>query len=104
MNRIDSKCWFAVELLPAILTEIAPYYDLLAIENESVQVYKNTYYDTVDDTFYLDHQNSRAKRVKVRKREYVGSKLQFLEVKHKTNKGLTKKRRIDTASSTSDFS
>jgi len=42
----------------------------------------------------LDHHNGRVNRNKIRFREYVGSKLTFLEIKRKNNKGKTIKKRM----------
>lgn len=103
MKRIDTKCWFDASLLSGILNEIAPYYELLEIDGSPIQLYKNTYYDTQEDSFYLDHQNGRTDRIKVRKREYVASDLSFLEVKRKNNKGITKKCRIQIQDVTSSI-
>ena len=53
----------------------------------------DAHYDTDDRKFYLDHHNQRVNRNKVRFREYEGSKLTYLEIKHKNNKGKTIKKR-----------
>lgn len=95
LNRWDSKCWFHAEQLCEILTAIAPHYHLLWVGDRGIQNYRTTYYDTSKDTYYLDHHNRRARRTKVRKREYIGSHLSFLEVKQRTNKGRTQKRRME---------
>ena len=44
--------------------------------------------------FYNDHHNQRVNRHKIRFREYVDSGLIYLEVKCKTNKGKTVKKRL----------
>ena len=69
------------------------FYKVLEIDNERVHSYRSLYYDTDDRKFYLDHHNQRVNRNKVRFREYVGSKLTYLEIKRKNNKGKTIKKR-----------
>lgn len=103
MDRIDSKYWFPARLLPEILEKIVDGYDLLEIQGEPIQLYNTIYYDTLDDAFYLDHQNGRSNRVKVRKREYVRSNLRFLEVKKKSRKGATIKSRMRIESEETSF-
>ena len=93
MDRVDSKYWFSIEMLPNILCEILDDYLLLNIEGQTFQSYRTSYFDTPDDGFYLDHHNGRRQRVKVRIREYVNSDLRFLEVKQKLNTGKTCKHR-----------
>jgi len=93
LNRVDSKFWFSVELLPDLMEEILDHYLLLSIKDDAFQFYRTYYFDTPQDGFYLDHHNGRNRRVKVRIREYVNSDLSFLEVKQKLNTGKTCKHR-----------
>ena len=93
MNRTDTKFSFSVNYLPEILSRMRNFYKVLEIDNERVHSYRSLYYDTDDRKFYLDHHNQRVNRNKVRFREYVGSKLTYLEIKHKNNKGKTIKKR-----------
>jgi hypothetical protein len=53
------------------------------------------YYDTPDLKMYTIHHDRHLVRDKVRVRTYVDSQLTFCEVKHKSNKGRTKKKRIE---------
>jgi len=94
MNRFDSKFCLASDALISILDEIQNDYFVLDVDGIRCQEYKSIYYDTPDDLFYLLHHNGRANRVKLRKREYCDSGIAFLEVKHKNNKGRTRKTRM----------
>ena len=94
MNRTDTKFAFKSDTLPLLLKKILPFYRVLAINDSCIQDYKSLYFDTQDRKFYLDHHNRRVNRNKIRFREYVGSNLTFLEIKTKTNKGKTIKKRI----------
>jgi len=94
MNRVDVKFVFAKKQLSALLSELSAYYNVLTINNIQIQEYNSLYYDTCDRVFFIEHHNNRVNRHKVRFREYVDSKLIFLEVKRKDNKGKTVKKRM----------
>ncbi len=63
------------------------------------QEYLTTYFDTNDDYFYISHVREKNNRLKVRRREYVGSKKLFFEVKCKSMSGQTHKKRMRVQSS-----
>jgi hypothetical protein len=94
MNRTDTKFAFSINQLQKIFENISPYYDILEIDNKRMHSYKSLYFDTSDRKFYNDHHNKRVNRHKIRFREYVDSGLTYLEVKRKTNKGKTVKKRL----------
>lgn len=94
MNRTDTKFVFELELLGKVLNEIREHYFVLDINNKRMSAYRSLYYDTDDFEFYFEHHNGKTNRNKVRYREYIDSGLCFLEIKHKTNKGKTIKKRI----------
>lgn len=93
-NRTDTKYVFEASLLPDILAEITSQYSILEIDNKRTNSYKTLYYDTDELTSYMQHHNGKANRIKIRFRKYIESKLNFLEVKFKNNKGRTIKSRI----------
>jgi hypothetical protein len=94
MSRTDTKFAFRSAKIPKLLEKMQPFYRVLAIDGQLIHDYKSLYYDTDDRKFYLDHHNGRVNRNKIRFREYVGSKLTFLEIKLKNNKGRTIKKRM----------
>ena len=94
MSRTDTKFAFRANKMPLLLEKLLPFYRILAIDGELIHDYKSLYYDTDCRKFYLDHHNGRVNRNKIRFREYVGSKLTFLEIKLKNNKGKTIKKRM----------
>lgn len=94
MNRTDTKFAFNVNKIQDIFEKILPYYDVLEIDDKRIHSYKSLYFDTSDRKFYNDHHNQRVNRHKIRFREYVDSGLIYLEVKCKTNKGKTVKKRL----------
>ena len=104
MSRTDTKFAFQANKMPLLLQKLLPFYRVLAIDGKLIHDYKSLYFDTDDRKFYLDHHNGRVNRNKIRFREYVGSKLAFLEIKLKNNKGKTIKKRMKVDGITSELS
>ncbi len=104
MSRTDTKFAFKSRKLPVLLKNLIPFYRILAINGQLIHEYKSLYYDTDNRKFYLDHHNRRVNRNKIRFREYVGSKLTFLEIKQKNNKGRTIKKRMKVDAISNDLS
>jgi len=94
MNRTDTKFTFNISKLPAIFEEAKKYYYILEISDSRAMDYETKYFDTADFEMYRIHQSGKLNRYKVRRREYLISGINFLEVKFKTNKGRTVKKRI----------
>ncbi len=95
MNRIDTKYVVTEGQLHDILSGISNSYYVQEVEGKRMSPYSTVYYDTPDLTMYLIHHDRHLVRDKVRVRTYVDSHLTFCEVKHKNNKGRTKKKRIE---------
>lgn len=96
MNRIDLKYWINSRHLPFLLESIKEEYYILSINGEKLLPYSTTYYDTTNDDMYISHHNGKLNRFKIRHRTYVSSKISFLEIKFKNNKGRTIKTRISS--------
>lgn len=94
MNRTDTKYLLPLEALDVLLRRAAADYLVQEVADERNIVYHTVYLDTEEKAMYLAHQNGRAVREKIRVRTYVSSRLTFLEVKNKNNKGRTDKKRI----------
>ena len=95
MNRVDTKFLVTSDELLAILKGIHEHYYAQEVEGNRLSPYSTVYYDTEDLKMYIKHHDRHLVRDKVRVRTYVDSHLTFCEVKHKTNKGRTKKKRIE---------
>lgn len=102
LNRYDTKYLLPVRHLPEYLTRLHDHYSVLEIDGRQVHGYRTLYLDTPAFDSYLDHHNRRARRSKVRLRNYVGTDRHFLELKCKTNKQRTEKRRVPVAGDCSD--
>jgi len=94
MDRVDSKFVVPAELLPFLLQESQRQYSLLSIDGVERSHYSNVYFDTDGFNYYLMHHNGKLNRVKVRHRHYVDTATAFIELKFKSNKGRTLKKRI----------
>ncbi|MBP5572668.1 MAG: polyphosphate polymerase domain-containing protein [Bacteroidales bacterium] len=94
MNRVDTKYLVTSAQLCDILRGVRERYFVQEAEGHRLSPYRTVYYDTPELTMYRIHHDRHLVRDKVRVRTYVDSNLSFCEVKHKTNKGRTKKKRI----------
>ena len=94
MNRRDIKYLTTIGDLPLFLTRISDHYYIQEIDGKRTATYETVYYDTANYGFFLSHVNGKLNRCKVRIRSYVDSNLHFLEVKSKTNKNKTIKKRV----------
>ncbi len=103
MDRTDSKFCLHRHQLPDILEALKNDYSMLEIHGESIFPYDTTYFDTADDKMYINHQNGKRNRYKIRVRQYVVSEDNFLEIKFKNNKGRTLKKRIKRPDFNSEF-
>lgn len=94
MNRIDTKFVLGEAQLLELLDAIGSEYRVLEVNGARLSPYVTLYFDTHDRQCYRQHHNRKLNRRKYRMREYLSSGVSFLEVKSKSNKGRTDKRRI----------
>jgi hypothetical protein len=96
LDRTDTKYVMQTSQLYAALAALRTDYRVLEISGVRLHPYRTLYFDTAAFAMYLRHHAGRQLRYKVRSRQYVESHRSFLEVKVKTNKDRTSKRRIET--------
>lgn len=94
MNRVDTKFVMPERQLVQLLEMAAEEYSVQVIDGVRACGYTTLYYDTADYDMYTRHHNQQLVRQKIRSRRYEESGQCFIEVKNKTNKGRTKKKRI----------
>ncbi len=95
MNRVDTKFVTTVEKLQSVLEDaLESGYRVCEIGGRRLLDYESVYYDTPDLKMFTAHRNGKKTRQKVRVRTYLVDNQTFLEVKRKSNKGRTKKKRI----------
>lgn len=104
MNRIDRKFFLHRDKIAPILTKIYSEYRILEERGERNLPYVTTYYDTANSDMFIAHHNGKLNRYKIRHREYTLSNCSFLEVKFKSNKGRTVKKRIPSMLNSRGFS
>ena len=93
-RRVDLKYVIPLERLEDIIYALEADYYVVEYNNMRSLPYHTLYYDSVNNISYLDHHNRRLPRYKIRKRSYEASGDVFLELKIKTNKNNTVKRRL----------
>lgn len=94
LARMDTKYVFAAALLPRVLEGLGADYRVLEVDGTVGTTYRTLYFDTPARSFYYKHHNGNPFRSKVRMREYADTQARFLEVKQRTGRGGTVKRRI----------
>ena len=94
MNRVDTKYVMCESQLEELLQMAVGEYSVQVIGDVRACRYNTLYYDTADYDMYTRHHNQQLTRQKIRTRCYEESGQHFIEVKNKTNKGRTKKKRI----------
>ena len=94
LDRSDTKFLLPEASFQHVLQQLLDGYRILEIDGERCHQYRSLYFDTNTFTHFRDHHNGRTFRSKVRYREYTASGLRFLEVKRRTGRGATKKKRI----------
>jgi len=104
MNRTDTKYIFRADRLAEFLERVKSSYRVLEIEECRVMPYSSIYFDTPDYFLYRCHHNGVRCRYKVRLRDYLVSDRSFFEIKRKTNKNKTKKKRIEVPFQTGEIS
>jgi len=78
-----------------VMDKLKDNYRILTIVGNRIFSYRTEYFDTPEMVMFLDHHNGKLNRFKVRQREYIESRLSFLEVKFKSSTGRVIKQRIE---------
>lgn len=94
LNRFDTKFPLSAHRLPSLFDLLDESYLVLEIDGRRAFSYTTTYYDTPGYTFFAHHHQGKRNRYKLRYRRYKETQDEFLEIKHKNNKGKTIKYRI----------
>jgi hypothetical protein len=95
-NRTDTKYLLSSGQLLRALRALVGQYRALEIDGVRLNGYETLYFDTPDFALYLQHHAVKRTRYTVRSRRYTVTDQAFLEVKLKTNKARTVKRRVAT--------
>lgn len=94
MERLDQKYVVTADQLGRALDRMADRFDVLEIGGQRAFGYATRYFDDPGLRSYHDHHQGRRLRSKVRVRRYLDAGLIYLEVKLKTLRDVTVKRRM----------
>ena len=94
MNRFDTKYTLGEADLIEALGDLTDRYRVLEIDGVRRCAYSTLYFDTPSRDCYREHHNGKANRRKYRMRSYASSGKAFFEIKTKTNRGRTVKKRV----------
>ena len=95
LNRIDTKYVTTRRKLMMFLELARNEYFVQDCQGRRLMPYHTIYLDTPQLTMYHEHQRGKKHRYKVRMRTYENDMATFIEVKDKSNKGRTRKKRIE---------
>lgn len=96
MNRIDTKYVASEAKVMELLKWCAAEgYMVQIIDGVRAARYDTRYFDTAHRAMYIAHHNRQLTRQKIRTRHYEDGSACYLEVKNKSNRGRTKKLRIE---------
>lgn len=98
MNRVDTKYITTVDKIEDLLRAASREFYIQEIGGRSNMPYYTRYYDTPAKDMYYQHQRGKKCRQKIRVRLYEDTEAQpFIEIKSKSNKGRTSKKRVKMA-------
>ncbi len=95
MRRQDTKYVFGTDLLGDLLRGLEEEYAVLEVDGRRQHGYLTLYFDTPELDLFQSHHRGMGRRVKVRERQYQTTGQLFLEVKQRSNKGVTSKARTE---------
>ena len=96
-TRVDRKYVVDPDVWTEVLAQLAADLVVLEIEGRRASAYRSTYYDTPELDSYLAAARRRARRFKVRRRDYLDSGEAMVEVKVRSARGDTVKHRAPLA-------
>lgn len=94
LTRLDNKYVVPLDVLADLTPALAASFDILDIDGKRAFGYQTQYFDTPDLASFRHHVQGRRRRSKVRTRQYLDADLCFLEVKLKTIRKITVKKRL----------
>lgn len=95
LTRRDNKYVVPMSALADLSCELASHFDILDIDGKRRFGYRTQYFDTPELCSYRHHVQGRRRRSKVRTRQYLDADLCFVEVKLKTARKVTVKKRLN---------
>jgi len=103
LRRVDTKYVLQIQQLFQALSNLRDHYRVLEIKDCRLHRYHNLYFDTPEFELYHQHHKQQRNRYKVRCREYVDTRLTYLEIKRKNNRNQIIKSRLKTSEFVNDL-
>jgi hypothetical protein len=94
LTRLDNKYVVPVDVLETLVPALAAHFDILEIDGKRRFGYQTCYFDSPCFSSFHHHVQGRRRRSKVRTRHYLDAGLCFVEVKLKTTRKVTVKKRL----------
>lgn len=94
LTRLDNKYVVPMTVLENLAPALGAEFDILEIDGKRGFDYRTQYFDTPDMCSFRHHVQGRRMRSKVRTRHYLDADICFVEVKLKTLRKVTVKKRL----------
>lgn len=94
LTRLDNKYVISMEVLESLTSALGAQFDILEIEGKRGFNYRTQYFDTPTMCSFRHHVQGRRLRSKVRTRHYLDADICFVEVKLKSLRKVTIKKRL----------
>ena len=94
LTRLDNKYVVPLRALEDLAPLLDDHFDVLEINGKRKFGYRTQYFDTPDMTSFRHHVQGRRRRAKLRTRHYLGAGICFVEIKLKSLRKVTVKKRL----------
>ena len=94
LTRLDNKYVVSMDMLTKLAPALGAHFDILEIDGKRCFDYRTQYFDTPQMCSFRHHVQGRRRRSKVRTRHYLDADICFVEVKLKTLRKVTVKKRL----------
>ncbi|AVL54834.1 VTC domain-containing protein [Roseobacter denitrificans] len=94
LTRLDNKYVVPLSVLESLAPVLGDHFDILEIDGTRRFAYRTQYFDTPDMTSFRHHVQGRRRRSKLRTRHYLSADICFVEVKLKSLRKVTVKKRL----------
>lgn len=102
LRRYDTKFVCRASSLTQLLAVLRSDYSVVSEKERLTSSYQTVYFDTDELRCFHDHRRGRRSRFKFRIRRYPERGKAFFEIKEKTNRGETRKTRIERSTNGGD--
>lgn len=93
-HRFDTKYVLVAETAAEVVALLDHDWHVLEVDNRRATEYRSSYFDDAEFSSFRDHIKGRRLRYKVRTRQYGSDPGEVLEIKLKSGRGATDKRRV----------